>query len=161
MLQLDTTTLPKTRVWAFEPFELVYVYESDELTDDDYWGNCDACPAFTSSGTLTSKDPIKFNGGDTNLYGYVLTDPVNAFGITGKASTKECEHRLRTHCNRECSSNCEPFMIEFYMKICFSTLTSIEYLKPGWLCGSSETDRCNRVRDYAIEECSWLLNSSS
>ena len=26
---------------------------------------------------LTAKDPIGFNGGDTNLYGYSLTDPVN------------------------------------------------------------------------------------
>ena len=28
-------------------------------------------------GRWTSKDPIKFAGGDTNLYGYVLNDPVN------------------------------------------------------------------------------------
>jgi len=28
-------------------------------------------------GRWTSKDPIGFLGGDTNLYGYVLQDPVN------------------------------------------------------------------------------------
>ena len=28
-------------------------------------------------GRWTSKDPIGFEGGDTNLYGYVLSDPVN------------------------------------------------------------------------------------
>nr|BFD67005.1 hypothetical protein HAGR004_20270 [Bdellovibrio sp. HAGR004] len=28
-------------------------------------------------GRWTSKDPILFNGGDTNLYGYVANDPVN------------------------------------------------------------------------------------
>ena len=28
-------------------------------------------------GRWTSKDPILFNGGDTNLYGYVVSDPVN------------------------------------------------------------------------------------
>ena len=28
-------------------------------------------------GRWTSKDPIGFNGGDSNLYGYVLNDPVN------------------------------------------------------------------------------------
>ena len=28
-------------------------------------------------GRWTSKDPILFNGGDTNLFGYVLGDPVN------------------------------------------------------------------------------------
>ena len=30
-----------------------------------------------SGGVLTAKDPILFAGGDTNLYGYVLGDPVN------------------------------------------------------------------------------------
>jgi RHS repeat-associated protein len=29
------------------------------------------------TGRWTSKDPIRFAGGDTNLYGYVLNDPVN------------------------------------------------------------------------------------
>lgn len=29
------------------------------------------------TGRWTSKDPILFNGGDTNLYGYVLNDPIN------------------------------------------------------------------------------------
>ena len=29
------------------------------------------------TGRWTAKDPILFNGGDTNLYGYVLNDPVN------------------------------------------------------------------------------------
>ncbi|MEO5371598.1 MAG: hypothetical protein H7833_16130 [Magnetococcus sp. DMHC-1] len=29
------------------------------------------------TGRWTAKDPIRFNGGDTNLYGYVLGDPVN------------------------------------------------------------------------------------
>lgn len=31
-----------------------------------------------------SKDPILFAGGDTNLYGYVLQDPVNLIDRTGK-----------------------------------------------------------------------------
>ncbi len=29
------------------------------------------------TGRWTAKDPIRFKGGDTNLYGYVLSDPVN------------------------------------------------------------------------------------
>ncbi len=29
------------------------------------------------TGRWTSKDPIRFEGGDTNLYGYVINDPVN------------------------------------------------------------------------------------
>ena len=41
------------------------------------------------TGRWTAKDPIGFAGGDTNLYGYVLNDPVNLvdpsgeFGIAG------------------------------------------------------------------------------
>ena len=31
----------------------------------------------TYTGKWTAKDPIDFSGGDTNLYGYVLGDPVN------------------------------------------------------------------------------------
>ena len=29
------------------------------------------------TGKWTAKDPIRFSGGDVNLYGYVLNDPVN------------------------------------------------------------------------------------
>lgn len=35
------------------------------------------------TGRWTSKDPILFNGGDMNLYGYVLADPVNLIDPTG------------------------------------------------------------------------------
>ncbi len=38
------------------------------------------------TGRWTSKDPILFNGGDTNLYGYVLQDPVNLIDPEGKAA---------------------------------------------------------------------------
>jgi RHS repeat-associated protein len=37
-------------------------------------------------GRWTAKDPIRFQGGDTNLYGYVFNDPVNLvdpFGLAG------------------------------------------------------------------------------
>jgi len=32
---------------------------------------------------FTTKDPIRFNGGDTNLYGYVLADPINGIDPLG------------------------------------------------------------------------------
>ncbi len=35
-------------------------------------------------GRWTAKDPILFRGGDTNLYGYVLQDPVNYIDPTGE-----------------------------------------------------------------------------
>ena len=36
-----------------------------------------------STGRWTAKDPIRFAGGDTNLYGYVLDDPVNRIDPKG------------------------------------------------------------------------------
>jgi RHS repeat-associated protein len=35
------------------------------------------------TGRWTAKDPIGFAGGDTNLYGYVVSDPVNSMDATG------------------------------------------------------------------------------
>ena len=35
------------------------------------------------TGKWTAKDPIDFDGGDSNLYGYVLGDPVNFVDPTG------------------------------------------------------------------------------
>jgi uncharacterized protein RhaS with RHS repeats len=32
-----------------------------------------------------SKDPIGFRGGDTNLYGYVMSDPINYIDAEGKS----------------------------------------------------------------------------
>jgi len=37
------------------------------------------------TGKWTAKDPIRFNGGDINLYGYVLNDPVNFVDSEGLA----------------------------------------------------------------------------
>ena len=36
-------------------------------------------------GRWTSKDPIRFDGGDANLYGYVLGDPVNFVDVDGRS----------------------------------------------------------------------------
>ena len=36
------------------------------------------------SGRWTSKDPLRFDGGDTNLFGYLVGDPVNWLDATGR-----------------------------------------------------------------------------
>jgi uncharacterized protein RhaS with RHS repeats len=41
------------------------------------------------TGRWTSKDPIRFAGGDSNLYGYVVNDPVNWLDIDGLIRIKE------------------------------------------------------------------------
>jgi uncharacterized protein RhaS with RHS repeats len=39
-----------------------------------------------STGRFLSKDPLLFGGGDTNLYGYVLSDPINHIDPTGQTA---------------------------------------------------------------------------
>ena len=41
-----------------------------------------------STGKWTAKDPIGFDGGDTNLYGYVLGDPVGFVDPSGLVPLK-------------------------------------------------------------------------
>ncbi len=67
---------------GFQPFGF-----AGGLTDPDTglvrFGARDYDP---ETGCWTSKDPIGFAGGDTNLYGYVLNDPVNLVDPEGLAS---------------------------------------------------------------------------
>jgi len=44
------------------------------------------------TGKWTAKDPISFNGGDTNLYGYVLGDPVNLVDPLGLYGIEDCSY---------------------------------------------------------------------
>ncbi len=44
------------------------------------------------TGRWTVKDPILFAGGDTNLYGYVLGDPVNLIDPTGLCGQNPCDY---------------------------------------------------------------------
>lgn len=37
------------------------------------------------AGRWTAKDPIRFVGGDVNLYGYVINEPVNLIDSSGLA----------------------------------------------------------------------------
>ncbi len=46
------------------------------------------------TGRWTAKDPILFAGGDTNLYGYVVDDPVNLIDPTGENALKNIQKIL-------------------------------------------------------------------
>src|SRR5690606_23243231 len=71
--------LENTNQWA-QPFGFaggLYDYETGlvRFGARDYDGRI---------GRWIQKDPIGFDGGDTNLYGYVLNDPVNLVDPKGK-----------------------------------------------------------------------------
>lgn len=50
--------------------------ESD-LSREPRWRSSEAYDELALESLQTAKDPILFAGGDTNLYGYVLNDPIN------------------------------------------------------------------------------------
>ena len=54
-------------------------------TAEFHIGIFDAELRLASGGVFTAKDPILFGGGDTNLYGYVMSDPVNWMDTLGLA----------------------------------------------------------------------------
>jgi len=47
------------------------------------------------AGRWTAKDPILFNGGDTNLYGYVMNDPVNWIDPLGLYWFRPDDHKYK------------------------------------------------------------------
>lgn len=61
------------------------------------------------TGRWTVKDPIRFDGGNTNLYGYVVGDPVNLVdpkGLEGVGITKpETGQNSKTHIHYGTESN--------------------------------------------------------
>jgi RHS repeat-associated protein len=54
-----------------------------------------------ATGRWTAKDPIGFTGGDTNLYGYVLADPLNwydslgLFGVIEQTGSMQLQSQLK------------------------------------------------------------------
>lgn len=77
--KLTSTSLPCP---AFQPFGYAgCLYDADTKLCHFGARDYDA-----TTGRWLSKDPLRFGGGDTNLYRYVLNDPVNALDPTGTTS---------------------------------------------------------------------------
>jgi len=68
---------------GFEPIHTARIGPEDFLTHGLHWENRLACGRIASGRLFTAKDPILFNGLDTNLYGYVQNDPVNLVDPNG------------------------------------------------------------------------------
>ena len=77
------------------------------------------------TGRWTAKDPILFDGGDSNLYGYVLQNPVNGIDPSGLAS----EINLCRALNKLAQSN-SPFIDNSWFDP-LSVSKEADYLPPG------------------------------
>ncbi|EQD68592.1 YD repeat-containing protein, partial [mine drainage metagenome] len=68
---------------GFQPFGFAGgLYDAD--TGLVHFGARDYDPV---TGRWTTRDPLGFAGGDTNLYGYVLQDPINLEDPSGRFGT--------------------------------------------------------------------------
>jgi RHS repeat-associated protein len=102
-------------------------------------------------GRWVSKDPIRFDGGQTNLYVYVNNDPINALDINGKwASLLECLQGVsagKATCEKECSSAWNKVCSFFGSKAIYKCLQSCE----DWV--DRAIDTCYKGVDCYDEQC--------
>jgi RHS repeat-associated protein len=98
-----------------------------------------------SIGRWTVKDPILFDGGDTNVYGYVLNDPVNEIDPSGLQGTS-C-----TSCAQKCTCAQKKQKPKYKIhrgKYGVPTRQDVVYLPPGWGKGVPLPERyhCHREK---------------
>lgn len=85
-----------------------------------------------SIGRWLTKDPIGFGGGDTNLYGYVLNDPINSIDIDGKLG-----HAQTTAAKVACDT------AKSACGSCYSCSTdALDMLKDATACGFDSEKKC-------------------
>jgi RHS repeat-associated protein len=71
---------------GFKVFETPIFRAEEDLSQRTHKGNRCVYDQTASDSLLTAKDPIGFLGGDIDLYGYCLNDPVNWLDPTGQFS---------------------------------------------------------------------------
>ena len=75
------------------------------------------------TGRWTTKDPIRFDGGDTNLYGYVLADPVNEIDPLGEGlwNCLKCNYYMNFVLDEpleECKKEMQEMSMEEFVEFC-------------------------------------------
>lgn len=66
-------------------FQPLYSIRKTAATENFKFSSCGRSSHYDPTiGRWTSKDPIGFGGGDANLFGYVMNDPVNFIDPSGK-----------------------------------------------------------------------------
>ena len=109
------------------------------------------------TGRWTAKDPIGFDGGDTNLYGYVLNDPVNLvdpWGLAPDSLKKKLKNIIgickngKIDCNKLLTKG-RNYCIKnggFGMYICMQATTELygKCMFDGISCGDDKNESCNK-----------------
>jgi RHS repeat-associated protein len=118
------------------------------------------------TGKWTAKDPIGFDGGDSNLYGYVLGDPISGFDPMGLCTTWEwiwspidC---LKDAVDDAGSPNFEE---KFKKGLCKkATETCQDYARKAFdrcnlsYMSTTKTGPCTSIYQQAYEYCSTNIN---
>ncbi len=111
-----------------------------------------------STGQWTAKDPIGFDGGDSNLYGYVLGDPVGFVDPSGLQSTKGWLDffSMGKKTNRKVDAYYKAYSGSSLTKICQEGYANIRYWcdNENTKEGSCDTDTKSVYCTNAISEWS-------
>ncbi|WP_438031826.1 RHS repeat domain-containing protein [Sorangium sp. So ce204] len=100
-------------------------------------------------GRWTSKDPLLFDGGDTNLYAYALGDPVNRTDPTGRSATAIPWRELLIGAGAVASA---PAVAGAgLVGLCILLAVTLE--DDAADDGESEKERCKKVEDQCVEKC--------
>ncbi|WP_428746159.1 immunoglobulin-like domain-containing protein [Sulfurimonas sp.] len=93
----------------------------------------------TYTGKWTTKDPIDFSGGDSNLYGYVLQDPVNLVDPKGLKTFSNPNICVAVAAGSSLKSidNCNDLVMDAYND--YLNMKNDDYLK---MCGNFQPTGC-------------------
>jgi len=97
-------------------------------------------------GRWTQKDPIRFGGGQSNLYVYVNDDPINGIDPSGRISG-QCYQSIVAGCEQGCASSVLPGCVS----ICVAYAVIDEQFGSGGYCGPgyrSPYASCQGETDY-------------
>ena len=93
-------------------------------------------------GRWTVKDPIRFDGGDTNLFGYVAADPVNFIDPLGLQEPPD--RKFPDFRNKNCQGLARPECCRKQYEICTAIAND---------CGEPKDEEERRKCDQAFQKC--------
>jgi RHS repeat-associated protein len=108
------------------------------------------------TGKWTAKDPIGFDGGDTNLYGYVLGDPVNFIDPMGLCTAWEWVWSPIDCLNSSIEDTKNPKLKDFINGVCRNTEVDISKSCQDYAEKISDKCTLNPTRNVNTSICGQL-----